>query len=216
MPCPGIWRFARRSNVGTRLLRVPTVRPTRDSLARGSAAAVASWPHACRSSATGAGAPGSVAWWGAIRLVYVPGVVRECRALLGTASVATNIRIHNTARQNGPIEGEVLAVTSKPSSSRRQKVVRSGAVKVALSTWSSSGWAVSELPSSEDLDPYSCNVAPARAPLSIPTSLLSNVSHHNAITSQPHLRGRFIMVRSGDRCFCHLETVDDITEDAIS
>src|SRR5699024_4480742 len=50
--------------------------------------------------------------------------------------------------------------TSRPRSSRRANVVRSGAVKVASGTSRSSRWAASELPSSEDLDPYPTSDAP--------------------------------------------------------
>src|SRR5699024_3232658 len=55
--------------------------------------------------------------------------------------------------------------TSRPRSSRRANVVRSGAVKVASGTSRSSRWAASELPSSEDLDPYPTSDAPTRGQL---------------------------------------------------
>src|SRR5699024_4263694 len=51
--------------------------------------------------------------------------------------------------------------TSRPSSSRRQNVVKSGAAKVASGTSGSSGWLVLELPSSEALDAYPDSATPA-------------------------------------------------------
>ncbi len=61
-------------------------------------------------------------------------------------------------------------VTSKPSSSRRQKVVRSGQAKVASSNVEVLRMAASELPSLKDLDPHPGSDAPK---ISTPSSVKS-------------------------------------------
>ncbi len=130
--------------------------PRRETLARGSAARLVSWRHTCpqpvhryrrtvTSSVVGRQPSGSCA---SRRRTVSRGVPWQPQRRHHWSASTT--RHANTARSGS----SRCPSTSRPSSSSRQNVVRSGQVKVASGKSRSSGWVAREPPSSEGLDPY--------------------------------------------------------------
>ena len=139
--------------------------PRRESLDRGSAAAVVSWRHTCpqcahryrrtvTTSVVGRHPNGSCA----NSLVTVsrgaPSQPQRRHHWSGSTT------LHAMTARSGSTR---CPTASRPSSSRRANVVRSGLVKVASGTSRSSRWAASELPSCEGLDAYPRTDAPTTA-----------------------------------------------------
>src|SRR5689334_1627339 len=89
-----------------------------------------------------------------------------CRTgrLVRRSADTTGALLDDPAGQPRPGGSRRWLVTASPRSSRRQQVVTSAQAKpatpVASCTSRSSSWAASELPSSEDLDPYPGSDAP--------------------------------------------------------
>jgi hypothetical protein len=98
--------------------------------------------------------------------------------------------------------------TTRPSSSRRQNVVRSGQPKAASDTSRSSRWAAQEPPSSEDLDTYPGTDAPATIqPATTPSTVKSQ---------PPPTKEDFLSLHQTRPRSCSTESATSETERAAS